>query len=116
MKLSAITPTLGLSLVLFGSVPAFAARDKGDLVQLRVSVFNTSPISSSIIQRAEGEAGRVLRDVGVEVIWLNCPQDAKHEASLVGSLFPLTSSFAHPPSVPRPEDVHGRNIIFSGRR
>ena len=82
MKLSAITPTLGLSLVLFGSVPAFAARDRGDLVQLWVSVFNTSPISSSIIQRAEGEAGRVLRDVGVEVIWLNCLQDAQHEASL----------------------------------
>ena len=83
MKLSAVTPTtLGLSLVLFGSVPALAARDKGDLVQLRVSVFNSSPISSSTIQQAEGEAGHVFRDVGVKVVWLNCPQDGQREAAI----------------------------------
>lgn len=82
MKLPVITPTLGLGLVLFGSIPVLGAGDKGDLVQLRVSVFNSSPISSSTVQRAEGEAGRVLRDVGAEVIWLNCPQDGQHEASL----------------------------------
>jgi hypothetical protein len=82
MKLSAITTTLGLGSVLFGSLPVLAASGQGNLIQLRVSVFNSSPISSSTIERAEGEAGRVLHHVGVEVIWLNCPQDIQQEASL----------------------------------
>ena len=82
MKLSAVTPTLGFGLFMFGALPVFAAGAPGALIQLRVSVFNYSPISSSTIERAEGEAGRVLRDAGVKVIWLNCPQDAQHEASL----------------------------------
>ena len=82
MKLSTITTTLGLGLVLLGSLPVLAAGGLGDPVQLRVSLFNSSPFSPSTIERAEGEAGRVLRDVGVEIIWLNCPEDAQHEASL----------------------------------
>jgi hypothetical protein len=82
MKLSTITATLGLGLILFGSLPALAASGQGDLTRLRVSVFNSSPISASIIEQAERQAGRVFRDVGVDVIWLNCPQDASHEASL----------------------------------
>jgi hypothetical protein len=83
MKLSAVTARMGLGFVMFASLPVLAAGGQGALLQLRVSVFNSSPISSSTIERAEGEAGRVLRDAGVEVIWLNCPQDAQHEASLV---------------------------------
>jgi hypothetical protein len=82
MKLSTITTTLGLGLVLFGSLLAPAARGRGDLVYLRVSVFNSSPISPYTIERAESEAGRIFREVGVEVIWLNCPQDTLREASL----------------------------------
>ena len=80
MKLSSITTTLGLGLVLFGPLRVLGASEQGN--PLRVSVFNSSPISPSTIERAEGEAGRVLRDAGVEVIWLNCPLDAQHEASL----------------------------------
>lgn len=82
MKFSAITKTLGLGLVLFGSLFVPAARGQGDLVHLRVSVFNSSPISPYTIERAESEAGRILLYVGVEVIWLNCPQDTLREASL----------------------------------
>lgn len=83
MKFSAVTATLGLSFVMFGSLPALAASGQIAVIQLRVSVFNSSPISSSaIIERAEGEAGRVLRDVGIEAIWLNCPQEISQEASL----------------------------------
>jgi len=82
MKLSAFTSTMGLSLIVLGSLPALAASGKGDRVQLRVSVFNSSPISFATLERAENEAGRLLRDVGVEVVWLNCPEDAQHEASL----------------------------------
>lgn len=82
MKFSAITKTLGLGLVLFGSLFVPAARGQGDLAHLRVSVFNSSPISPYTIERAESEAGRILLYVGVEVIWLNCPQDTLREASL----------------------------------
>jgi len=82
MKLSAVTARLSLVSVLFGSLPVLVAGGQGALIQLRVSVFNSSPISSSTIERAEGEAGRVLREVGVEVFWLNCPQEMSQEASL----------------------------------
>lgn len=82
MKLSAVTAKLGLGFVLFGSSPVFAAGGQGAPIQLQVSVFNSSPISFSTIERAEGEAGRVLRDIGVEAIWLNCPQEISQEASL----------------------------------
>ena len=81
MKLTALTARLGLGFVMFGSLPALAG-GQGALIQLRVSVFNSSPISSSIIERAEGEAGRVLRGVGIEAIWLNCPQEISQETSL----------------------------------
>jgi len=82
MKLSASIAKLGLGLVMSGSLLVLAVRGQGALIQLRVSVFNSSPISSSTLERAEGEAGRVLRDVGVEAIWLNCPQELSPEASL----------------------------------
>jgi hypothetical protein len=82
MKLSVVTARLGLGFVIFGSLPVLASGGQGALLQLRVSVFNSSPISSSTIERAEGEAGRVLRDAGVEAIWLNCPQTSSQEASL----------------------------------
>ena len=81
MKLSAVTTTLGLSFVMFASLPVLAASGQGASIQLRVSVFSSSPFSSSTIERAEGEAGRVLRDVGIEAIWLNCPQEISQEAS-----------------------------------
>jgi hypothetical protein len=82
MKLSAATARLALGFVLFGSTSLHPAGGQGAPIQLQVSVFNSSPISSSTIERAERHAGRVLRDAGVAVIWLNCPQDAQHEASL----------------------------------
>jgi hypothetical protein len=82
MKLSAATARLGLGFVLFGSMPLQVVGGQGAPIQLQVSVFNSSPISSSTIERAESEAGHVLRDAGVAVIWMNCPQDAQHEASL----------------------------------
>jgi len=82
MKPTTLTATLGLSLVLFGALSVPDARAQSAFVQLRVSVFNSSSISPATIGRAESEAGRVLREVGLEVIWLNCPQDGQHEASL----------------------------------
>jgi hypothetical protein len=82
MKISAVTAKLGLGFVLFGSLPLLAAGGQVAVVQLKVSVFNASPISSSTIERAEGEAGRVLHDAGVDVIWLNCPQAISQSASL----------------------------------
>lgn len=82
MKLSTLNGTLGLALVLLGSLPVPAASGQSDRIQLRVSVFNSSPFLPSTVEKAESEAGHVLRDAGVAVIWLNCPQDAQHEASL----------------------------------
>ena len=82
MKLLTFTRTLGLGLFLFGPLPVSSAGGQSDLVQLRVSVFNSSPLLPSTIEGAEREASRVLRYTGVEVLWLNCPQDAQHEASL----------------------------------
>jgi len=82
MKLSAVTAKSGLVFVLFGPLSALAAGAQGALIELRVSVFNSSPVQSSTLERAEGEAGRVLRGAGVEAIWLNCPQEMSQEASL----------------------------------
>lgn len=82
MKLNFRSATLGLGLVLFGALFVSDAMAQSALVQLRVSVFNSSPFSSSTIESAEGVAGRVLRDVGVQPIWLNCPQQISQEASL----------------------------------
>jgi len=80
MKPTILTATLGLGLVLFGPLSVPATTGPGAFVQLRVSVFNSSPISPATIGRAESEAGRVLRDAGVEVIWLDCFQDAQPKA------------------------------------
>lgn len=82
MKRFTQTTASVLGLVLLGSPPVLSATGQGNLAQLRVSVLNSSPISRRTIQRAEGVASGVLRDAGVEVIWLNCPQDAMQEASL----------------------------------
>jgi hypothetical protein len=82
MKRLTLTTALVLGLVLLGSPPVLSAGGQGNLVQLRVSVLNSSRISRHTIERAEGVASRVVRDAGVELIWLNCPQDTLHEASL----------------------------------
>jgi hypothetical protein len=73
---------LGLGFALFGSLPVLAAGGQGAPIQLQVSVFNSSPISSSTVEQAEREAGQVLHKVDVEVIWLNCPQEVSQSASL----------------------------------
>ena len=92
MKLSALATTLCLGLVLFGSLPIAAAKDQGDHVEIRVSVFNYAPFSPRTIEEAEGDAGRVLRDAGVDVLWLNCLQDGMQSASFeqcIDPSFPL---------------------------
>jgi hypothetical protein len=81
MKLFTCAGTLGVGLVLFALLPFSVAAGQRDLVQLRVSVFNASPVLPSTIEAAEADAGRVLRYAGVQVTWLNCPQDAQNEAS-----------------------------------
>jgi hypothetical protein len=80
MKLSVVTAGLSLGFDLFGSLPVFAAGGQGALIPFGCLCLTLR--SSSTVERAEGEAGRVIRDIGVEAIWLNCPQDAQHEASL----------------------------------
>ena len=82
MKLSIFAGTLGLGLFLFGPLAGSSAAGQSKLVQLRVSVFNSSPVLPSTIETAEREAGRVLQYAGVEVIWLNCTQDVQQEALL----------------------------------
>ena len=92
MKLSALATTLCLGLVLFGSLPIAAAKDQGDHVEIRVSVFNYAPFSPRTIEEAEGDAGRVLRDAGVDVLWLNCLEDGMQSASFeqcIDPSFPL---------------------------
>jgi hypothetical protein len=80
MKLSGAIATLGL--IMLCSAQVVAANGHRQLARLRVSVFNSAPISAETIERAEGEASRVLRDAGVEIIWLNCPQRKEQEAAL----------------------------------
>jgi hypothetical protein len=79
LKLSSLR-VLGLGWVLFWLRPVSSAAGQSDLVQLRVSVYNSSPFLASAIAGAEADAGRVLRYAGVEVLWLNCPQDVQQEA------------------------------------
>jgi len=81
MKSFTFRAAWGLGLALFWSSPLTAADKQGDLMQLRVSVFNSASISPKAIEHAEGEASRILEDAGVAVIWLNCPQDSQHEVS-----------------------------------
>ena len=79
MKLLAFTRILGFAFFL-APLPVPAA-GQSDLVQLRVSVFNSSPALPSTIEAGEIEAGRVLRYAGIEVTWLNCSEDARHPVS-----------------------------------
>jgi len=81
MKRSTLTATLGLGTTLLLSLTVPAADAQSPSVQLRVSMFNSVPVSRYVIEGAEREAGRILRDAQVEVTWLNCSQDAKHPAS-----------------------------------
>ena len=81
MKSFTFRAAWGLGLALFWSSPLTAADKQGDLMQLRVSVFNFAPISPKAIEHAEGEASRILEDAGVAVIWLNSAQDSQHEVS-----------------------------------
>ena len=80
MKRSTLATTWGLGLVLFGSLLALGANGRSPYVQLRVSVFNTVPASPSTVERAEREAGRILRGADIEVTWLNCPEHGQSEA------------------------------------
>ena len=60
---------------------SFSQARHSDLGQLRVSVFNTSPISPKAIEDAEGEAGRIFLDAGITVIWLNCFRETRRETT-----------------------------------
>jgi len=80
MKLHTTIAILGFTVLWTSTAPA--AWGEEEPVPLRVSVFNRSAISLDTIERAEGEASRIFRKVGIEVIWLNCPQDSEREAAL----------------------------------
>jgi hypothetical protein len=81
LKLCSPIRILGPGLLFFSLLPCPSAARQSDLVQLRVSVFNSSPFLASIIEAAEARAGRVLRYAGIEVLWLNCSQAVQQEAS-----------------------------------
>lgn len=80
MQPTTFKATLGLGLVLFGTLLVPDATAQSAFPQLRVSIFNSSPILPATIARAKTEAGRVLRVAGVEVIWIDCLQDGPHTA------------------------------------
>lgn len=40
---------------------------------IRVRVLNYTEVAPPTIAKAEREAGRILRDAGVNVVWLDCP-------------------------------------------
>jgi tetratricopeptide (TPR) repeat protein len=51
--------------------------------QLTIKVYNYSPAPSLTIGHAEGEAGRILLEAGIHVIWLSCrPTPAEETATL----------------------------------
>jgi hypothetical protein len=81
MKLSALTAALGLSSMLLALLSVPVANGHDPSVQLRVSVFNSVPVSRYIVEGAEHQAAGILRDAQIEVTWLNCFQDAKQTAS-----------------------------------
>jgi hypothetical protein len=46
---------------------------------VRVSVFDDANVGTTVLRKAEREAGRVFRQAHIEVIWIQCPQDtAEH--------------------------------------
>jgi len=50
--------------------------------QLTIKVYNYSPATSQTIRHAEGEAGRILLEAGIHVIWLSCrPTPAEETAT-----------------------------------
>jgi hypothetical protein len=49
--------------------------------QLTIKVYNYSPASSPTIGYAEAEAGRILLEAGIRVVWLNCRATSAEETT-----------------------------------
>ena len=81
------------ALLLMGMLLAGAMEAAADeTMKIRVQVQNRAGAPPAEVLRAEEEAGRVYRDAGIEVEWINCPGErgaACREAD-TPSLFVLT--------------------------
>ena len=62
---------LALTLTMMALTASGAPREQVAL--LTVQVYNFAKAPAPVVARAQKEAGRILRDAGIEVTWLDCP-------------------------------------------
>jgi hypothetical protein len=64
------------SILITGSVALAGSQGKDEVSQnlaITVFVYNYAQVPANSIERAEGEAGRIFRQIGVEIAWRDCP-------------------------------------------
>jgi hypothetical protein len=62
-----------LALTLTMMAMAALGSPKEQTVPLTVQVYNYAKAPAPVVARAEKDAGRILREAGIEVDWLDCP-------------------------------------------
>jgi hypothetical protein len=71
---SVIMVAVGLiGMVGFASAETVFARENNPSPMITVQIYNYSQASPGILAGAEREAGRILREAGLRVVWLECP-------------------------------------------
>ena len=53
---------------------SLVASEGGSDLTMTVRVYDYAVVSRATLARAEEEASRIFRDVGVEMVWLDCPE------------------------------------------
>ena len=82
-----------LELLLLSPCLAGAEPVAGTLSVLRVSVFDEAGVPVDTLAQAESEAGRILRQAGIQVVWLHCLQPTPGQIS--AAICPQVSFPAH---------------------
>lgn len=53
-------------------------------LKLTVRVYNYARVSETILAQAEKEASRIFREIGVQILWLQCPLSGIEEQLVTG--------------------------------
>jgi hypothetical protein len=67
---------LAIGFLLSVAVPAGGA-DQAEALWVRVFVYNYAGLPAGCVDRAQREAGRIYRQIGVHVEWIDCPMSER---------------------------------------
>ncbi|HMK29570.1 MAG TPA: hypothetical protein VK473_07800 [Terriglobales bacterium] len=60
------------ALVALGTMPELACQSQTDIPAITVMVYNRSPLSPGVIRAGQQTAAHILREAGVESLWVDC--------------------------------------------